>query len=64
MVKDPGLDKYYLAIAFEQVRDLPETSEGLKLNLIKPVDIHVMKRMFIEKALKLLDDAKKNKKSS
>lgn len=60
--KDPGMDKYYLAIAFEQVRELPDTSEELKLKLLKPLDVKELKRLFIEKAVQLIDEARKGEK--
>lgn len=60
--KDPGMDKYYLAIAFEQVRELPDTSEELKLRLLKPLDVKELKRLFIEKAVQLIDETRKEKK--
>lgn len=60
--KDPGMDKYYLAIAFEQVRELPDTSEELKLRLLKPLDVKELKRLFIEKAVQLIDEARKGEK--
>ena len=57
--KDPGVDKYFLAIAFEQVRSLPDNHQDLKLKLFKPVDMKELKRFFVEKAVRLLDEAKK-----
>lgn len=59
--KDPGMDKYYLAIAFEQVRELPDKAEDLKLKLLKPLDMKGLKRLFIEGAVKLLEEARKEK---
>lgn len=59
--KDPGMDKYYLAIAFEQVRILPDKPEDLKLKLLKPVDMKDLKRLFVEKAVKLLAEAEEGK---
>jgi len=59
--KDPGMDKYYLAIAFEQVRTLPDNPKDLKLRLLKPVDMKDLKRLFVEKAVKLLAEAKEEK---
>lgn len=59
--KDPGMDKYYLAIAFEQVRTLPDNPEDLKLKLLKSLDMKDLKLLFVEKAVKLLAEAKKEK---
>lgn len=61
--KDPGMDKYYLAIAFEQVRNLPDDQRDLKIRLLKPVDIKEMKQLFIKKAVELLAEAEKEKKN-
>ncbi|MCL5408831.1 MAG: nucleotidyl transferase AbiEii/AbiGii toxin family protein [Candidatus Omnitrophica bacterium] len=58
-IKDPDLDKYYLAIAFEQVRNIPDKIEDLKLNLLKPLDIKELKKMFIDQAVKLLSEIEK-----
>lgn len=59
--KDPGMDKYFLAMAFEQVRKFPDNPEDLRLKLLKPLDIKDMKRIFIEKAVELLEEARKGK---
>ncbi len=59
--KDPGMDKYYLGLAFEQARSLPDDSEGLKLRLLKPVDMKELKRLFVEKAVMLLANGRWNK---
>lgn len=59
--KDQGMDKYFLAIAFEQVRTLPDNPEDLKLKLLKSLDIEDLKRLFVEKGVKLLAEAKKEK---
>lgn len=59
--KDPGMDKYYLAIAFEQVRILPDKPEDLKLKLLKTIDMNDLKRLFVEKAVRLLAEAKEEK---
>lgn len=59
--KDPGMDKYFLAMAFEQVREFPDNPNDLRLKLLKPLDIKDMKRIFIEKAVELLEEARKGK---
>ena len=56
--KDPGMDAYYLAMAFEQARALPDNSVDLKLTLLKPLDMTDLKRLFVEKAIQLLDEAR------
>ncbi len=35
--KDPGLDEYYLAIAFEQSGKIPDDPSKLKVNLVTPM---------------------------
>lgn len=59
--KDPGMDKYYLAIAFEQVRELPDKAEDLRLKLLKPLEMKDLKRLFVEGAVKLLAEAEREK---
>ena len=59
--KDPGLDKYFLATAFEQARNLPDKADKLHLNLLKPLNLRKLKMLFIEAAVKLVDEAAKNK---
>lgn len=58
--KDPGLDEYYLAIAFHQVEQLPEDISKLPVQMIKPLDIKEMKEYFVKQALVLIDKAKKS----
>jgi predicted nucleotidyltransferase component of viral defense system len=52
--KDPGLDDYYLALAFEQAGHLPARSEGLHLTLLKDVDMNGLKAFFKQQAVTLL----------
>jgi hypothetical protein len=52
--KDPGLDDYYLALAFEQAVHLPARSEGLHLTLLKVVDMNALKAFFKQQAVALL----------
>ena len=52
--KDPGLDDYYLALAFEQAGQLPAHSEGLHLTLLKDVDMNALKAFFKQQAVALL----------
>lgn len=56
--KDPGLDEYYLAIAFHQAEELPDEISRLPLKMVKPLDVKEMKEYFIKQALYLLDKAK------
>lgn len=52
--KDPGVDDYYLALAFEQVDRLPDASEKLHLTLLREIDMQEVKRFFRDQAVRLL----------
>lgn len=56
--KDPGLDEYYLAVAFHQIKELPDEIENLPVEMVKPLDVKEMKDYFIKQALSLIDKAK------
>lgn len=56
--KDPGLDEYYLAIAFHQAKELPDGISKLPVEMVKPLDVKEMKEYFIKQALSLMDKAK------
>ena len=53
--KDPGLDEYYLAIAFEQSEKIPDDPSRLKVNLLTPIDPKEMKKIFAAQAVQLLE---------
>jgi hypothetical protein len=53
--KDPGLDEYYLAIAFEQSEKIPDDPSKLKVNLLTSVDPKEIKRFFALHAVQLLE---------
>ena len=53
--KDPGLDEYYLAIAFEQSEKLPDDPSQLKVNLITPIDPKELKAFFAAEAVQILE---------
>lgn len=53
--KDPGLDEYYLAVAFEQSEKIPDDPARLKVNLVAPIDPKEMKNFFAAQAVKLLE---------
>ena len=53
--KDPGLDEYYLAIAFEQSEKLPDDPSQLKVNLLAPIDTKDVKAFFAAQAVQLLE---------
>jgi len=53
--KDPGLDEYYLAIAFEQSEKLPDDPSQLKVNLLAPIDPKDVKAFFAAQAVQLLE---------
>ncbi len=53
--KDPGLDEYYLAIAFEQSEKIPDDPSNLKVNLLTPIDPKELKTFFAAQAVELLD---------
>lgn len=57
--KDPGLDEYYLAIAFEQVGRLPDDPAKLKTSLLVPVDPMEVKAFFASKAVELIEKRRK-----
>ena len=52
--KDPGLDDYYLALAFEQAGRLPDRQESLRLTMLRDIDMHRLKAFFREQAVALL----------
>lgn len=56
--KDPGLDLYYLAIAFHQAIELPDDISKLPVLMIKPLDLKEMKEFFIGQSLNIMDKAK------
>jgi len=51
--KDPGLDEYYLSIAFENIKVMENRIK--KIKTLKPVNYEAMKDFFLENAVKLLD---------
>lgn len=53
--KDPGLDEYYLAIAFEQSEKIPDDPSLLKVNLLAPIDPKEVKEFFAAQAVQLLE---------
>ncbi len=53
--KDPGLDEYYLAIAFEQSEKIPDDSGKLKVDLVSPINVKEMKEFFAAQAVQLLE---------
>ena len=53
--KDPGLDEYYLAIAFEQSEQIPDDPSRLKVNLLTSIDLKEMKAFFSAQAVQLLE---------
>ena len=53
--KDPGLDEYYLAIAFAQSEKLPDDAAQLKVNLLSPIDPKEVKAFFSAQAVRLLE---------
>lgn len=57
--KDPGLDEYYLAVAFHQAEELPDEISRFPVQMVKSLDVKEMKKYFIDQALVLVDKAKK-----
>src|SRR5215467_4063984 len=53
--KDPGLDEYYLAIAFEQSEKISDDPSRLKVNLLTPIDPKEMKNFFAAQAVQRLE---------
>ena len=53
--KDPGLDEYYLAIAFAQSEKLPDDAAQLKVSLLIPIDPKEVKAFFSAQAVQLLE---------
>lgn len=60
-LKDPGLDEYYLAIAFHRIKEFPDEISKFPVSMIKPLNIKEMKDYFVSQALSILDKAKKEK---
>lgn len=54
-MKDPGLDEYFLSIAFEQVKKIPDELEKLPVMMLKPLNIIELKKFFVESAMQLVD---------
>jgi len=52
--KDPGLDEYYLAAAFEKVEKLPDDTADLRLTLLKDLDLAAVKTFFRKQAVEVL----------
>jgi len=52
--KDPGVDDYYLALAFEQAGRLPDRQESLRLTMLRDIDMRRVKTFFREQAVALL----------
>lgn len=55
--KDPGLDEYYLAIAFEKADEFPDSVKRMPVNMLKPLDMRELKSFFSEYAVQLLKKA-------
>jgi predicted nucleotidyltransferase component of viral defense system len=53
--KDPGLDEYYLAIAFEQSEKIPDDPSKLKVNLLTAINPKELKAFFAAHAVNLLE---------
>jgi hypothetical protein len=53
--KEPGLDEYYLAIAFAQSEKLSDVAAQLKVNLLSPIDPKEVKAFFSAQAVLLLE---------
>ena len=53
--KDPGLDEYYLAVAFEQSEKIPDDPSRLKVNLLTLINPKEMKNFFAAQAVQLLE---------
>ena len=54
-MKDPGLDEYFLAIAFAQSEKLPDDSAQLKVNLLSAIDPKEVKAFYSAQAVRLLE---------
>lgn len=57
--KDPGLDEYYLAIAFEKANDFPDSIEKIPVSMLKDIDVKEMKSFFSRHAVQLLNKSRK-----
>ena len=51
---DPGLDEYYLAVAFEHAEDLPAHASELRLTLFQDIDMADLKAYFQDEAASIL----------
>lgn len=56
--KDPGLDEYYLAVAFAQSEKLPDDFAQLKVNLLTAIDPKEIKQFFADRAVELLEKSR------
>ncbi|MEW6554165.1 MAG: nucleotidyl transferase AbiEii/AbiGii toxin family protein [Actinomycetota bacterium] len=53
-VKDPGFDLYWLAVAFERARDLPDDISRWPVEMIREVDPKRLKEQFLSLAEELM----------
>jgi hypothetical protein len=52
--KDPGLDDYYLALAFEHAEQLPDHCPDLRITLLRDIDMEKLKAFFKREAVAIL----------
>jgi hypothetical protein len=52
--KDPGLDRYFLALAFQKAAALPDDPGKLPVAPLSPIDLAGLKRYFEQQALRFL----------
>lgn len=57
--KDTGFDPYWFAIALNRCENFPDEIERWPVKMLQPLDPRVLKRTFLDLAVKLLDKATK-----
>ncbi|MDZ7262576.1 MAG: nucleotidyl transferase AbiEii/AbiGii toxin family protein [candidate division KSB1 bacterium] len=56
--KDPGFDLYWLAVAFEKVRDFPDEIEQWPVDMLVEVNARELKSKFLTLAAEIMDKIK------
>ena len=56
--KDPGFDKYYLAVAFERVQDFPDDINRWAVEILLEIDAKEIKHLFHKIAMDIMEGMK------
>jgi hypothetical protein len=59
--KDPGFDLYWLAIAFEKVREFPDGIDQWPVDMLVEVDAREVKAKFLDFVHEIMDKIKKTR---